>query len=211
MSALTADRNTPSRSGDRIVLTVYGAAATTIYAGSLVCVTSAGKAVPGGHAQAARAIGRAEHSVVNPLNGTNTVTVRRGVFQFATDTLTVADIGRTVYVIDDQTVGPADDGLIPAGRLVDLDSAGGWVAVGDAPTSAAIAQLAGTLTGTVDGTLANVAAIALSTSNTYTDAAVNSAVNTAITSVNLQLKELQTTLNTVIAALNAEAVIGGIA
>ena len=65
------------------------------------------------------------------------------------------------------------------------------------------AALAGTLTGTVDGTLADVAAIALSTTNTYTDAAVNSAVNTAITSVNLQLKELQTVLNAVISKLKA--------
>ena len=70
------------------------------------------------------------------------------------------------------------------------------VSLADAPDA-----LAGTLTGTVDGTLADVAAIALSTSNTYTDAAVNTAVNTAITSINLQLKELQTTLNAIISAL----------
>lgn len=61
------------------------------------------------------------------------------------------------------------------------------------------ATLAGTLTGTTDGTLADVSAIALSTSDTYTDAAVNSAVNTAITSVNLQLKEIQTILNALVA------------
>lgn len=67
----------------------------------------------------------------------------------------------------------------------------------------AISSLAGSLTGTVDGTIADVAAIALSTAggNTYTDAVVNSAVNTAITSVNLQLKELQTKLNEAIARL----------
>lgn len=59
--------------------------------------------------------------------------------------------------------------------------------------------LAGTLTGTVDSTMEDVAAIALSTSDTYTDAAVNAAVNTAITATNLQLKELQTTVNALIA------------
>lgn len=64
-----------------------------------------------------------------------------------------------------------------------------------------IGQLAGTLTGTVDGTLADVAAIALSTSDTYADSAVNTAVNTAITSVNLQLKELQTKVNALEQAL----------
>lgn len=69
--------------------------------------------------------------------------------------------------------------------------------------SAVIAALGGSLTGTVDGDLADIAAIALSTSNTYTDAAVNSAVNTAITSANLQLKELQTKVNALVAALKA--------
>lgn len=69
--------------------------------------------------------------------------------------------------------------------------------------AAAVAALAGTLTGTTDGTLADVADIALSTSNTYTDAAVNAAVNTAIAAVNLQLKELQTTLNAALASLKA--------
>lgn len=65
-----------------------------------------------------------------------------------------------------------------------------------------VTALAGTLTGSVDGTIADVAAIAIATSggNTYSDAAVNTAVNTAITSVNLQLKELQTVLNQLVAA-----------
>ena len=70
-----------------------------------------------------------------------------------------------------------------------------------------VPALAGTLTGSVDGTLADVAAIALSTSNTYSDSAVNTAVNTAITGVNLQLKELQATLNAVIAALEGNSVL----
>lgn len=73
--------------------------------------------------------------------------------------------------------------------------------------AAALANLAGTLTGSVDGTLADVSAIALSTSDTYTDAAVNSAVNAAITSVNLQLKELQTHVNAILARLRSARVI----
>ena len=104
MTALTADRNTPARSGDLLLLTVYGIAATTIYAGSLVCVTSDGLAVPGGHAQAVRAIGRAEETVVNPLGGALTVTVRRGVFRFANQGADGYDVGRLVAVVDDQTI-----------------------------------------------------------------------------------------------------------
>lgn len=75
--------------------------------------------------------------------------------------------------------------------------------------AAALADLAGSLTGSVDGALANVAAIALSTSggNTYSDSAVNTAVNTAITAVNLQLKELQTHVNAILARLRSAKVI----
>lgn len=93
-------------------------------------------------------------------------------------------------------VAAASDDATADVRLWQSDASGAAVA-------ANVAALAGTLTGTVDGTIADVAAIALSTSNTYTDAAVNSAVNTAITSINLQLKELQTTLNAEIAAIKA--------
>lgn len=79
--------------------------------------------------------------------------------------------------------------------------------VGTFKQAGAVADLAGTLTGTTDGTITNVAAIALSTANTYTDAAVNTAVNAAITSVNLQLKELQTKLNAALAALRTAGVV----
>jgi len=61
----------------------------------------------------------------------------------------------------------------------------------------ALTAVGGTLTGTTDGDLADVAA--LSTSDTYSDAAVN----VAITAVNLQLKELQTAHNALLAALQA--------
>jgi predicted RecA/RadA family phage recombinase len=76
--------------------------------------------------------------------------------------------------------------------------------------AAAVADLGGTLTGTVDGALADVAAIALSTAggNTYSDAAVNTAVNTAITSINLQLKEIQSKINVILARLRSTNVIG---
>lgn len=71
---------------------------------------------------------------------------------------------------------------------------------------ATLEKLGGTLTGQVDGVMADVAAIALSTSggNTYSDTDVNTAVNTAITSINLQLKELQTVVNAIIDVLKAQ-------
>jgi len=77
----------------------------------------------------------------------------------------------------------------------------------DLTQGAAVASLAGTLTGTTDGTLADVADIALSTTDTYTDAAVNTAVNAAILATNLQLKEIQTTLNALLASLRTSNII----
>ncbi len=58
------------------------------------------------------------------------------------------------------------------------------------------AKLTGTLTGTTDGAMADVSAA--SAADTDTTAASLTSVNTAITAVNLQLKELQTTLNALI-------------
>jgi hypothetical protein len=81
------------------------------------------------------------------------------------------------------------------------------VVVPDINIGSAVADLGGTLTGTVDGTLADIAAIDLDTSNTYTDAAVNTAVNTAITAANLQIKELQTKVNALLAVLRTAKII----
>lgn len=59
----------------------------------------------------------------------------------------------------------------------------------------ALSALAGTLTGSATGTMADISD--LSTSDTYSDAAVNAMV----AEVNLQLKELQTKVNAIIAAV----------
>ena len=64
---------------------------------------------------------------------------------------------------------------------------------GDGLLPVTVTALAGTMTGTTDGTIADVAAVA---GNTTGD------INGAITDVNLQLKELQTKLNELIAALD---------
>lgn len=92
--------------------------------------------------------------------------------------------------------------------IVGLSHAG---SEGTGPTTgAAVTNLAGTMTGSVDGTIADVAAVAITSAggNTYADATVNTAVNIAVTSVNLQLKELQTKLNALLVSLRAANVIG---
>jgi len=72
---------------------------------------------------------------------------------------------------------------------------------------AAEAALAGTLTGTVDGTLADIAATASAVVGGATptaaqvDTGIALAVSTIVSGTNLQLKELQTKVNAVIAKL----------
>lgn len=136
--ALTADRNTPERSGIEMVLPV--AAATTVYAGALTVLAS-GYAKGGVTATGLIAVGRAEEKVDNSLGdaGDLTVKVRRGVFQFANsgggDAIAKADIGSSCYIVDDQTVAKTSDtgARSRAGRVVDVDARGVWVEVGRGP------------------------------------------------------------------------------
>jgi predicted RecA/RadA family phage recombinase len=91
-----------------------------------------------------------------------------------------------------------------ATQLVRLNASG--VGTGTA-VATVIAAVAGTLTGTVDGTIADIAATAASTAGTTTpsaaqvDAGIATAVASIVTGTNTQLKELQTTVNALIAAL----------
>lgn len=153
---------------------------------------------------------RAGVALVDIANSASGSVQLEGVFEVAKTTGATWSVGQALYV--DSSTGKAttvSTGNVPAGFAFAAAGSsattgqillGGQLAIGAAGV---VSALGGTLTGTVDGTLADVAAIALSTSNTYADSAVNTAVNTAITSVNLQLKELQTTLNAVIASLKA--------
>lgn len=149
---------------------------------------------------------------VASAEGDIAVVALEGIFDVAKATPLVINLGDAVYYdVADEEVNKSSSGNTFAGFCVEAAGSSAttvkvrlWAGDSAGVAQAAnVAALAGTLTGTVDGTIADVAAIALSTSNTYSDAAVNSAVNTAITSINLQLKELQTTLNAEISALKA--------
>jgi hypothetical protein len=135
MPPLAEDRNTLERSGDSVAHPL--AAATIIFAGSLVALDAAGNAVPGSVATTLTAAGRAEEQVDNSAGaaGDLSVLVRRGVFQFknsAGDPIDRTHIGGTAYIEDDETVS-ATDGTgtrSAAGKIIDLDSAGVWIEIG---------------------------------------------------------------------------------
>jgi hypothetical protein len=131
--SLTSDRNTPWQEAELVPVPV--AAATKIYAGSLVCANAAGYAVPGSVSPTLTYLGRAERMVDNSAgaNGALTVIVRRKkAFLWtncAVDTITQASVGLPCYVYDDGTVAAtsANNARSLAGIVLSIESDGVWV------------------------------------------------------------------------------------
>lgn len=135
MAALTQDRDTVRRNGDLAAYPV--AAATKIFAGSLVCIqTGANFATKGATATTLRGVGVAEETADNTAGAAGAISVkvrRDGWFRFANsaaaDLIAVADIGADCYVVDDQTVAKTNGGATRsvAGKVRDVDANGVWI------------------------------------------------------------------------------------
>ncbi|HSI41771.1 MAG TPA: hypothetical protein VLA00_14605 [Xanthobacteraceae bacterium] len=133
MAALTADRNTPARSGD--IREVPVKAAAKIYAGALAMIDASGWAVPGATATTLKGAGRAEAQADNTggADGAISVRIRTGIFRFANsaagDLIARADIGANCYAVDDQTVAKTNgtNTRSVAGVIYDVDALGVWV------------------------------------------------------------------------------------
>ncbi|MFZ4537824.1 hypothetical protein [Propionivibrio sp.] len=133
MSALTADRNTPFKDGESLAVPV--AANAVIFAGALVVANASGFAAPGSTATTLTYLGRAESAVNNTggANGDKALVVRREkAFKWANlagDPVVQADLGKTCYIVDDQTVAKtsATDTRSIAGKVVQVDADGVWV------------------------------------------------------------------------------------
>jgi len=128
-----ADRKTPMKDAELIAVPV--AANAVIGAGKIVVANSGGYAAPGSTATTLTYLGRADEAVDNTggANGDKTVLVRRKkAFKFANsgaDPVTQAGLGKTCYIVDDQTVA-ATNGTgtrSAAGKVVGLESDGVWV------------------------------------------------------------------------------------
>jgi hypothetical protein len=131
MSALTRDRATPYREGIEVEYSV--AANTKIYAGALVCVNTAGYAVPAADTAGFRFAGVAMEQVDNSAgsDGGQTVRLRRaGVFEFDAVSIAPAMVGTEMQAADDHTF---DDNAgttnhVKVGQLVKYVSATkGWI------------------------------------------------------------------------------------
>ncbi len=140
MVALTTDRNTPALLGEKRSGSV--AAAALIYAGALVMRNAAGDLVPGQTAVGLVGVGRAEARFDNTAGAAGAITAiyRPGVFRFANsaaaDQLTAADIGKSCYAVDDQTVAKTDGTATrsKAGIVDSVDANGVWVRFDEALT-----------------------------------------------------------------------------
>lgn len=132
MTALTADRNTPERSGNSIAMAP--AAGVTVYRGALVVMDNTGALRPGRASTTDKALGRAENSNLDE-GYDGQITARRGTFRFANSTagdlIAATDYGATVYVVDDQTVAKTNGGStrIAAGICRGVDALGVWVEI----------------------------------------------------------------------------------
>ena len=110
MTAMTHDRNTTRRDGDQFSFPV--AAGKRIYTGAVVVIQPDGYAAPGQTATGLHSVGLAQAGADNTTgsNGAISVSVRRGCFALkqGADPVTLADVGKVCYLVDDQTVAKTD-------------------------------------------------------------------------------------------------------
>lgn len=130
---LQGDRNTHLKDGELVAVPV--AANATIFAGALVVANATGFGAPGSAALNLTYLGRAEEAVDNTggADGDQEVLVRRGkAFKFensGADPVTQASLGKTCYIVDDETVAATDGAgtRSAAGKVIGIDNDGVWV------------------------------------------------------------------------------------
>lgn len=130
MTALTSDLSTPCRLGRQYVHPL--AAGVKAFSGGIAVLDATGNCRPAITATGLTACGVFQETVDNLLGsaGDKVVRVEKGVFGFLTDgTINRTHIGRTVYLLDDQTVAATNGSgrRSPAGTLDDFDGNHAWI------------------------------------------------------------------------------------
>jgi len=150
MVALAADRQSPRALGE--VKKQALAASVLVFNGAILMRNAAGFLTKGQAGLGLVGVGVAQEQVDNSAGaaGAKTVEYREGVFRFvnsaSSDAITIADIGRVCFVVDDQTVARTDGrtaGLptrSPAGVVVDVDSLGVYILFDESRTRDALAR-----------------------------------------------------------------------
>lgn len=133
--ALSEAANTPEMASSVGMLhEMPMAASTTIYQGGLVAINSSGYAVPASATTGLVHAGVATETKTNSGSaGAAYIKVRSGIFRLGNkggDLIDQADVGRSAYIEDDETVRATSSGTSVAGRVIAVDSAGVWVQCG---------------------------------------------------------------------------------
>lgn len=134
----TIDRNTEAKPGARVVCDDADLAAnTTIPAGVLVATDATGNLVNATDTANLTVQGRAARRMANSAGAAAKIKpaaqVEAGIFKWknaGANGLTKADLGKSAYVVDNETVGKAaaTTNSVVAGTLDSIDSDGGvWV------------------------------------------------------------------------------------
>ncbi|MCA8016164.1 hypothetical protein [Burkholderia vietnamiensis] len=135
MPALTADRNTLSRSG--LLFSYPAKSGVLFFVGAIAAIdTATGFATKGATSTTLKGAGIVQEQVDNTEgpDGAVNITMRRGQWlvgnSAGADQLTLKDVGSPAYIVDDQTVAKTDGGGTRsiAGTVVDIDPGGVWVA-----------------------------------------------------------------------------------
>lgn len=133
MTALAADRPTPRRAGRDFEFPHK--TGIVFFHGALAVLDSSGDCEPGRTATGLVAVGVCRTATADPGRPDGRVRIERGVFPFANsasaDAITAADWGKTVYIVDDQTVAKTNgtNTRSAAGICRGVDADGVWVEI----------------------------------------------------------------------------------
>lgn len=133
--ALTADRITKTKA---LGLKAYPMAAVKIYAGGIVCANASGFAAPGADTVGFTVLGIAAETVDNSGGSAGDLWIKvQGpvIALFNASSITQAMVGKTMYVVDDQTFDDAigTNGIMLGILMEYVSSTSGWVLI--APTT----------------------------------------------------------------------------
>ena len=147
MAALTGDKQVNYQPGSVYRLGLDGGSTRTTYKGALISQDTTGYALPGANTAGYEFAGVAVEQVAQTAtssDGTDKIRVaRNGLVELAFSSVAVADVGRPVWLTDDQTGSLTQTNVGPIGRVVErLSSTLAVVAFNANLGSAAFAKVA---------------------------------------------------------------------
>ena len=127
MAAATADRSAKFQPGEVYQYGIEGGSTRNVHNGTMICADTDGYAVAGADTAGYRFLGVSNERVeqtATATDGTNKQKVyRRGLFEFDIASAAATDLGRPVWLTDNQTVSLTQTNVGPIGKIVEYVSA----------------------------------------------------------------------------------------